>query len=169
MPGDGAGVDDEPASQKLHGSVTASCLALRTVRPMSRGVTVLVELGSNSVRLMLARIEPGIAYRVLRDERLQTRLGAGVDGWLPAAAVMRTVEAVTRFVRAVPVAPDRLVGLATAAVREAPNAAGLLEALRREAGLDVEILTADEEARLGALAARSSLQLWNATVVDVGG
>jgi exopolyphosphatase/guanosine-5'-triphosphate,3'-diphosphate pyrophosphatase len=51
----------------------------------------------------------------------------------------------------------------------APNAADLLGRLGREVGIDVEILSADEEARLGALAARASLQLNDATVVDVGG
>jgi exopolyphosphatase/guanosine-5'-triphosphate,3'-diphosphate pyrophosphatase len=61
------------------------------------------------------------------------------------------------------------VGVATAAVRDAPNSPTLLGRLRLAVGLDVEVLTADEEARLGALAARASLQLNDATVVDVGG
>ena len=136
---------------------------------MSRDLTALVDLGSNSVRLMLVRIEPGVGYRVLRDERVQTRLGAGADAMLPAESVLRTVEVVRRFFRALPVPADRAVGVATAAVRDAPNAADLLGRLRLEVGIEVEVLTADEEARLGALAARASLQLSDATVVDVGG
>src|SRR5262245_29306442 len=118
---------------------------------------------------MLVRIEPGVGYRVLRDERMQTRLGAGTDAMLPSASVARTVEAVSRFFRALPVPPGRAVGVATAAVREALNADDLLGRLRSDLGLEVEVLTADEEARLGALAARASLQLADATVVDVGG
>jgi exopolyphosphatase/guanosine-5'-triphosphate,3'-diphosphate pyrophosphatase len=136
---------------------------------MNRDLTALVDLGSNSVRLMLARIEPDVGYRVLRDERVQTRLGEGSDATLSAASVARTVEVVSRFLRGLPVATGRAVGVATAAVREAPNAADLLGRLRREVGLEVEVLTVDEEARLGALAARASLQLRDATVADVGG
>jgi exopolyphosphatase/guanosine-5'-triphosphate,3'-diphosphate pyrophosphatase len=136
---------------------------------VGRDLTVLVDLGSNSVRLVLARIEPGVGYRVLRDERVQTRLGGGADAMLPASAVVSSAEAVRRFVRAVPGPVGHVVGVATAAVREAPNAAELLGRLRREVGVDVEILSAAEEARLGALAARASLQLRDATVVDVGG
>jgi exopolyphosphatase/guanosine-5'-triphosphate,3'-diphosphate pyrophosphatase len=136
---------------------------------VSRDLTALVELGSNSVRLMLVRIEPGVGYRVLRDERVQTRLGAGADAMLPAESVMCTVEAVRQFFRALPAPAGRALGVATAAVRDAPNAAALLGRLRLEVGVDVEVLTADEEARLGALAARASLQLIDATVVDVGG
>src|SRR5262245_26045297 len=136
---------------------------------MSRDLTSLVELGSNSVRLMLVRIEPGVGYRVLRDERVQTRLGAGAGAMLSADSVLWTVEVVERFFRTMPVSPGRAVGVATAAVREAPNADDLLGRLKRDLGLEVEVLTANEEARLGALAARASLQLREATVVDVGG
>lgn len=136
---------------------------------MSQELTALVDLGSNSVRLMLVRIEPGVSYRVLRDERVPTRLGAGTDLMLPSESVARTVEAIDRFFRGLPAPPDHALGVATAAVRDAPNAADLLGRLALEMGIDVEILTADEEARLGALAARASLQLTDATVVDVGG
>src|SRR5215475_5912969 len=136
---------------------------------MSRALTALVDLGSNSVRLMLVRIEPDVGYRVLRDERVQTRLGDGSDAALSDASVARTVEAVTRFLGSLPSPLARAIGVATAAVREAPNAEALLGRLIREVGLEVEVLTADEEARLSALAARASLQLRDATVVDVGG
>src|SRR5262245_365613 len=136
---------------------------------MSRALTALVDLGSNSVRLMLVRIEPDVGYRVLRDERVQTRLGDGSDAALSDASVARTVEAVTRVLGPWPSPLARAIGVATAAVREAPNAEALLGRLSGELGLEVEVLTADEEARLGALAARASLQLRDATVADVGG
>jgi exopolyphosphatase / guanosine-5'-triphosphate,3'-diphosphate pyrophosphatase len=109
-----------------------------------RDLTVLVDLGSNSVRLMLARIEVGVGYQVLRDERVQTRLGAGADSTLSADAMARTVEAVSRFFRTLATPPARAVGVATAAVREAPNASDLLGRLRQAVGIDVEVLTARE-------------------------
>jgi exopolyphosphatase / guanosine-5'-triphosphate,3'-diphosphate pyrophosphatase len=136
---------------------------------VSQDLTALVDLGSNSARFMLVRIVPGVGYRVLRDERAQTRLGSGRDGTLPAEAVTCTIDAVERFLGVVSPAPYRVLAVATAAVRDAPNAGDLLESLRLEAGIEVEVLSADEEARLGALAARASLQLRDATVVDVGG
>lgn len=119
---------------------------------------------------MLVRIVPGVGYRVLLDTRARTRLGSGRDGALPAEAIRETVAAVTHFLsgrRREP--PSRVLAIATAAVRDAPNAEELLEALRVEAGLGVAVLSADEEARLGALAARASLQLREAVVVDLGG
>jgi exopolyphosphatase / guanosine-5'-triphosphate,3'-diphosphate pyrophosphatase len=137
---------------------------------MSPELAALVDLGSNSVRLMLVRIVPGVGYRVVRDERAQTRLGSGGDGLLAREAVERTVDAVVRFLRgARRFGPLRVLAVATAAVRDAANAAELLDRLRLAAEVEVEVLSADQEARLGALAARASLQLREATVVDLGG
>jgi exopolyphosphatase/guanosine-5'-triphosphate,3'-diphosphate pyrophosphatase len=133
-------------------------------------LTALVDLGSNSVRFILVRIVPGAGYRVQLDARAQTRLGSGRDGALSAEAIRGTVDAVTRFLgvrRREP--PRRVLAIATAAVRDAANAHELLDLLRLEAGLEVAVLSADEEARLGALAARASLQLRDAVVVDLGG
>jgi exopolyphosphatase/guanosine-5'-triphosphate,3'-diphosphate pyrophosphatase len=137
---------------------------------VNANLTALIDLGSSSVRLMLVRIAPGVGYRVVRDERARTRLGSGPVGLLSAEAVAWTVEAVGRFLQgARQDGAGSALAIATAAVREAPNAADLLDRLRLEAGLEVQVLTADEEARLGALAARASLQLREATVVDLGG
>jgi exopolyphosphatase/guanosine-5'-triphosphate,3'-diphosphate pyrophosphatase len=137
---------------------------------MSQEITALVDLGSNSVRFMLVRLESGVGYRVLLDERAQTRLGSGRDETLPSEAITATVEAVSRFLGVTRrESPHRLVAIATAAVRDAANAHELLDRLRLEAGLEVEVLSADEEARLGAMAARASLQLRDAVVVDLGG
>jgi exopolyphosphatase/guanosine-5'-triphosphate,3'-diphosphate pyrophosphatase len=137
---------------------------------VSPDLTALVDLGSNSVRLMLVRIVPGAGYRVVRDERAQTRLGSSGDGLLAPEAIARTVDAVVRFLRATGrFGPMRVLAIATAAVRDAANAAELLDRLRLEAEIEVEVLSTDQEARLGALAARASLQLREATVVDLGG
>jgi exopolyphosphatase/guanosine-5'-triphosphate,3'-diphosphate pyrophosphatase len=137
---------------------------------VSANLTALVDLGSNSVRLMLVRIAPGVGYRVVRDERARTRLGASGEALLTPEAIGRTVEEVGRFLReARRDGAGSALAIATAAVRDAANAAELLDRLRLEAELDVRVLTADEEARLGALAARASLQLREATVVDLGG
>jgi exopolyphosphatase/guanosine-5'-triphosphate,3'-diphosphate pyrophosphatase len=137
---------------------------------VSPELTALVDLGSNSVRFMLVRIIPGVGYRVLFDTRARTRLGSGPDGTLPVDAIRETVDAVTRFLgvpRREP--PSRILAIATSAVRDAPNAEELLHLLRIGAGLEVTVLKVEEEARLGALAARASLQLRDAVVVDLGG
>lgn len=133
-------------------------------------LVALLDLGSNATRLLLARIQPGDGFRIVRDERVQTRLGAGPSGKLPRAATALTLESVRRFLAGIGGAtPPRVLAVATAAVREAANRGNLLDALRRRNGIDVRILSAEDEGRLGALAALHTLPLRDAVVVDLGG
>jgi len=136
---------------------------------MSERVAVL-DVGSNAVRLVLARVTPGVEFRVLRQDRVQTRLAGHRPGLLPRAAVDQTIRAVRRFLADVrrPSAP-RVLAVATAAVRDAPNAERLLGALRSELGVDVRVLSGPEEARLGATAVLWSRPFSRGTIVDLGG
>src|SRR5499433_813440 len=136
---------------------------------MPERVAVL-DVGSNAVRLVLARVTPGVEFRVLCQERVQTRLAGNRRGLLPRAAVDQTIRAVRRFLAEVrrPGAP-RVLAVATAAVRDAPNADRLLGALRGEAGVDVRVLSGPEEARLGATAVLWSRPISRGAIVDLGG
>ena len=131
---------------------------------------VLIDLGSNAVRFALAGVIPGRSFRLFDEARVQTRLAAGRRGALPVAGVAATVAAVGRFLKRVDDGrPLRVVAAATSAVRDAPNAHRLIDRLRRIAGIEVEVLGWEEEARLGAVAALSSLPFRDALVADLGG
>ena len=131
---------------------------------------VLIDLGSNAVRFALAGVIPGRSFRLFDQARVQTRLAAGRRGALPVTGVAATVAAVRRFLKRVDDGrPLRVVAAATSAVRDAPNAHRLIDRLRRVAGIEVEVLGWEEEARLGALAALSSLPFRDAVVADLGG
>jgi exopolyphosphatase/guanosine-5'-triphosphate,3'-diphosphate pyrophosphatase len=136
---------------------------------MSERVAVL-DVGSNAVRLVLARVTPGVGFRVLRQERVQTRLAGNRRGLLPRAAVDQTIRAVRRFLAEVrrPSAP-RVLAVATAAVRDAANAERLLGALRADSGVEVRVLSGPEEARLGATAVLWSRPFSRGAIVDLGG
>jgi exopolyphosphatase / guanosine-5'-triphosphate,3'-diphosphate pyrophosphatase len=130
----------------------------------------LVDLGSNAVRFALAHVIPGRSFRVVQDARAQIRLAGGPRGGLTRSAIVATVAATRRFLGRVDDGrPLRVVAIATSAVRDAPNAHRLVEALREAAAIEVEILGWEEEARLGAMAALASLPLQEALVVDHGG
>lgn len=141
-------------------------------------LVALLELGSNAVRFVLARVKPGVGFRVLRQERTQTRLGSGRPGTLPMEAVDDTLRAVRRFLRNVrrdlaesgDERPLRFIAIATAAVREAVNRDRLLGPLRREEGIAVRVLTGPEEARLAAAAAIEDLpRRFHGVIADLGG
>jgi exopolyphosphatase / guanosine-5'-triphosphate,3'-diphosphate pyrophosphatase len=130
----------------------------------------LVDLGSNAVRFVLAHVIAGRSFRIVQEARAQTRLAGGRRGILSGPAIRATVIATRRFVGRVDDGrPLRVLGIATSAVRDAGNAHRLIEALREAAGVEVEVLGWEEEARLGAVAALASLPLRDALVVDLGG
>lgn len=130
----------------------------------------LLEFGSNAARFVLASVKPSRSFRVLREDRVQTRLAAGRGRRLPARNVDATVDATRRFLRRADTGrPIRVVAVATGAVRDADNAHRLATAIRGIAGVDIEVLDWKEEAALGAAAAMASLPVRDALVVDVGG
>jgi exopolyphosphatase/guanosine-5'-triphosphate,3'-diphosphate pyrophosphatase len=134
-------------------------------------LVAVVDLGSTAVRLLLARIVPKHGSRVLVQERVATRLGGGAPGTLPRAAIDGTLRAVHRFfARHVRNGRGpRVVAVATSAVRDARNRERLLAPLRDDEGIDVEVLSARDEARLGVSACLESLPFEDGIVVDLGG
>ncbi len=131
---------------------------------------VLMDLGSNAVRCVLAEITPGLGYRILRKARTQTRLGSGSNGHLSPRAVRDTLQAVHGFLQTLPRNGDlKVLAVATAAARDADNRDALLEPLRRDAGIEVSILSGEEEARLGAIAALRTFAVSNGLIMDLGG
>jgi exopolyphosphatase / guanosine-5'-triphosphate,3'-diphosphate pyrophosphatase len=130
----------------------------------------LLDLGSNAVRMSLVKIRPGRGFTIVEDERVQTRLAAGRHGSLPEAAVRETLRAIHAFLAGMPPGGvTRIVAVTTAAVRDADNAERLIAPLRQRYRLDLRVLSGQEEARLGARAAVSTMALDTGVVVDLGG
>jgi exopolyphosphatase/guanosine-5'-triphosphate,3'-diphosphate pyrophosphatase len=142
----------------------------RTSRRETELVAV-VDLGSTAVRFLLARIVPDSGAEVLVEERVPTRLGSGAPGVLPRKAVDDTRRAVHRFFarNSLNGRGPRIIAVATSAVRDARNRERLLEPLRRHEGIEVQVLSARDEARLGVEAALDSLPFRNGIVADLGG
>lgn len=134
-------------------------------------LVAVVDLGSTAVRILLARLTPAARFRIVAQERVPTRLGGGAPGTLPGRAIEATLRAVRRFFRrhAEPGGGPRIVAVATSAVRDARNRERLLAPLRYEEGIEVQVLSARDEARLGVDAALESLPVRNAVIADLGG
>jgi exopolyphosphatase / guanosine-5'-triphosphate,3'-diphosphate pyrophosphatase len=130
----------------------------------------LIDVGSNAVRLLLAQLEAGGSTHIALQERVQTRLGAAPDGVLCERAVTRTIDAVLGFLDRTSPWQPRVLAIATAAARNAPNRETLLAPLRSIDGLELRVLSCAEEARLGAEAAlREWPTLQDGVVADLGG
>jgi len=109
-----------------------------------------VDIGSNSVRLKIARLQAG-RLRPLHEDREVTRLGDGVfrSGFLTPESMADTVKVLRRFHRATQqIVTDSVRVVATSALRDARNAQAFLEWVRSATGWRVEIISGVEEARL---------------------
>jgi len=134
----------------------------------------VVDVGSNSVKLHVGERRADGSWRTIADRAVVTRLGEGLArlGRLDAAPIERTVDAlVTMVAEARREGAEAIEAVGTAALRLAPNAGELLAAGQARCGVAVQILPADEEARLAYVAATSGLQRLpdRLVVFDTGG
>jgi exopolyphosphatase/guanosine-5'-triphosphate,3'-diphosphate pyrophosphatase len=132
-----------------------------------------VDIGSNSVRLKIARLQGG-RLRPVHEDREVTRLGEGVfrSGFLTPESMAETVKVLRRFHRTTQqVVTDTVRVVATSALRDARNSQAFLEWVRSATGWRVEIISGVEEARLIHLGLVSAPRADRATalMIDLGG
>jgi len=131
-----------------------------------------VDIGSNSVRLKIARLQRGRLH-ALHEDREVTRLGEGVfrSGFLTPESMAETVKVLRRFHRATQqIVTDSVRVVATSALRDARNSQAFLEWVRSATGWRVEIVSGVEEARLIHLGLVSThVDSSPALMIDLGG
>ena len=132
----------------------------------------MVDMGTNSTRLLVADVEDGEVKELERISTV-TRLGRGVDTskQLATEAIEDVASAVGEYIKLYePLEPDVVLALATSAVRDAENSGAFIAELRERFALNARILTGEEEARLtyvGAVAGRAPSD--GTLVIDIGG
>ncbi len=140
---------------------------------MSSVRRAVIDIGTNSVKVLVADISGLQVSPILEDSR-QTRLGQGFyeSHHLQPGPIQKTAEAVAEFseiCRQQKVESIRVI--ATSAARDAVNAGDLLEAIGRASGLDVEIISGEQEADWAYKGVTSNLDLAKhpLLLLDVGG
>jgi exopolyphosphatase / guanosine-5'-triphosphate,3'-diphosphate pyrophosphatase len=133
----------------------------------------VIDLGSNSFRLVVFSASPELWHRTDElYEAVRIGEGAGEEGELrkrPMARALSTLELFAHFCRARGLGEDDVRPVATSAIRDAPNRAAFLERAEDALGMPIEVLSAEEEARYGFLAAVNSTTLTDGVVLDLGG
>jgi len=140
---------------------------------MSAERRAVIDVGTNSVKLLVAEVD-GATVAPVWEEGNQTRLGEGFyeTRVLQPAAIERTARAVGEFANAARshgAAGVRVI--ATSAAREARNPQDLVEAIRAQCGLPVEIISGDVEARWAHAGVRTDPALagQRLLIMDTGG
>ena len=142
-------------------------------KPQSQQLYAALDLGTNSCRMLIAQPD-GAQFKVVDSFSKSVQLGAGLEnsGRLSQVSMNRTIQALricSQKLAQFNIKKKRLV--ATEACRRAENGQALMQKIKKETGLQLDIISAEEEAQLavlscGPLVNRETEQL---LVVDIGG
>jgi exopolyphosphatase/guanosine-5'-triphosphate,3'-diphosphate pyrophosphatase len=134
--------------------------------------TAIIDMGSNSWRLIVVEYVPGLSFKVVDEVRESVRIGEGMaelNVLRPAAMdrAARVAQIYAAFCKTAGITD--IVAVATSAIRDARNQARFLERIARESGIEPRVLSGEEEAYYAYLAAVNSTTLENGIVLDLGG
>jgi exopolyphosphatase / guanosine-5'-triphosphate,3'-diphosphate pyrophosphatase len=133
----------------------------------------VIDMGSNSWRLVVYGYEPGTSWWSLADEiREAVRVGEGMGDEnelqpAPMDRAVHTAAVYASFCRASGV--EDVHAVATSAIRDARNREELLSRISESTGLDVRVISGEDEARYGYLAIANSTTIAEGAGIDLGG
>ncbi len=132
-----------------------------------------VDIGTNSIHLVVARFDDDGHFEVIADEKEAVRLGSsgGDMKELAPDAIDRGIAALTRFRQVADISSAPMSAVATSAVREAENAEDFIRRARDEADVEVEVISGVEEARLIHLGVLQAVPVFERRLllIDIGG
>jgi exopolyphosphatase / guanosine-5'-triphosphate,3'-diphosphate pyrophosphatase len=144
------------------------------VKTVEEEVVGFIDIGTNAVRLLVVRIKLNYSYTIISQEKEVVRLGEQEfeDNTLKEDAMERAIFVCGKFVDlARTYGAHNVVAVATSATREARNQTEFLENLKRQTGLEVRVISGQEEARLIWLGVSSGIDIGDqkALFIDLGG
>jgi exopolyphosphatase/guanosine-5'-triphosphate,3'-diphosphate pyrophosphatase len=133
-----------------------------------------IDVGSNSIRLVVAEVLPSGGYRVLDEERENTRLAAALSktGRLDPKAADATVNVLRNFLSiATGYSAGQIRAIGTSALRDAEDGPEFCDRVRKELKLSIDVISAAEEARLAFLSVARAFDISGreVAVADIGG
>ncbi|SDX19497.1 Ppx/GppA phosphatase family protein [Paenibacillus sp. CF384] len=132
----------------------------------------IIDVGSNSIRLVIYERTSGGAHRVIDGSKRAARLSDQLDdeGALPSGTIDELVDMINHFRL---ICAHHRTGLiravATAAIRNASNRSEVLHRIESKTGLPIELLSGEEEAGYGFLGMINSMDIQDGFLIDIGG
>ncbi len=133
-----------------------------------------IDIGTNTILLLIAELDRNGAFQVLEDRAEITRIGEGVDRTrrIGSNGAERSLGVLRDYLeKCKNLGVDEIMAVGTSALRDARNSGEFIARLKQGLGLDLRILSGEEEASYSYLAVREGLALEGKEVlaVDVGG
>ena len=137
-------------------------------------IVSFIDIGTNSVRLLVVRLNPNCSYTIISQEKEVVRLGENEfeDYILKENAMNRTSLVCKKFAElSRTYGATEIFAVATSAVREASNKEEFLAMVKQDAGIDIRVISGSEEARYIFLGLSSGVHIGSqeAAFIDVGG
>lgn len=132
----------------------------------------LIDIGSNSMRLVLVRMTANGSYKIIDELKETVRLGEDMDENLNlnsnrmdnAITYLKVFKNICDSINA-----DDIIAVATEAVRKAPNKEYFLEKVKNETSIEIRVLSGEEEAYYDYLGVIHSMDVNNTLIMDIGG
>ncbi len=133
-----------------------------------------IDIGSNSLRCIIVEVDPQGNIRILGDEKAPVRLGAAMNltGRISDQAGQLAIEALQRMQKVCAnMRVETVAVVATSAVRKATNQAEFLRQVKKETGLQIQVISGEQEAELALLSVQHNFDLENQryALADIGG
>ncbi|ULL14399.1 Ppx/GppA family phosphatase [Paenibacillus sp. H1-7] len=132
----------------------------------------IIDIGSNSIRLVIYEINSLQAYRVIGEFKQSARLSQRInsDNTLSREDIQSIVAILKQFQRICTANQvEEIRAAATAAIRNAANSQQIISELQEYSGIRVELLSGEDEARIGFLGMIHSLDIPDGILIDIGG
>jgi exopolyphosphatase / guanosine-5'-triphosphate,3'-diphosphate pyrophosphatase len=132
----------------------------------------LIDIGSNTIRLVVFQIESNLIMTELQNIKVSARLSGylNADGDLAKEGIEKLVRIVDAFKKESDYfGVSRLLPMATAAIRQSGNREAIIEEVEKRTGVRIHIVSGEMEAYYGYLAIASSMQIGEAVTADMGG
>ncbi len=132
-----------------------------------------IDVGSNSIHMLIVDMESANSFTIIASEKEQVRLIASIDdaGNLTNDALIRAISVLKKMKEIADGFKAHIRAVGTSALREAKNAADFVAKLYKKTGIDIEIISGHEEARLVYLGVQQGLPIQGKStlIVDIGG
>ncbi|MNK30537.1 Guanosine-5'-triphosphate,3'-diphosphate pyrophosphatase [compost metagenome] len=137
-----------------------------------RSTVGIIDIGSNSIRVVVYEVTSSGDYRVIHESKESARLSEkiGADGRMEHEGILSIVPVLSEFKNiCTSYECERIRVAATAAIRNAANASEIVDTLDKHTGLEIEMLSGEEEAYYGFLGVAHGIGAANGFIIDIGG
>lgn len=135
--------------------------------------TAVIDIGSNSVRIVIYERTSRFAFHLLRQAKSRVRIGEGAynqNGHLTDSSIQRAFETLQEYVTLAKTYKCRkILSVATSALRDAPNKNIFINKVSKELGINIKVIDGHKEAYLGGIAALNMLPIQSGVTIDIGG